>query len=105
MTEASIFSPQRVFDDRLWFEIKLTSCAVISCQERLKCSLSPLIHLYKLYENKLLIHDNVTPTFNPIHLYASCPLMLMCLYVYSSSLLVLVQEWKCTGTEVCLTLY
>ncbi len=66
MTGASIFSPQRVFDDRLWFEIKLTSCAVISCQEILKYSLSPLIHLYILYGNKLLIHYNVTPTFNPI---------------------------------------
>lgn len=44
--------------------------------------LSPLIHLYILYGNKLLIHVNMTPTFNPIHYHASCPPLLMCLCVY-----------------------
>lgn len=64
--------------------------------------MSPLIHLYILYGNMLLIHDSVTPKYNPIHHHASCPPMLMCLCVYFSVFLcVLVQAWKYMRTEVC----
>lgn len=87
-------SPESVWwQTGVWDKVDVPCCHFLSW--RLKCTMSPLIHLYILYGNMLLIHDNVTPTFNPIQHHASCPPVLMCLCVYFSVSLSL-----CFGADV-----